>query len=159
MWASGLLLILVSACGDDAVGVDACRRIETARCQLAGACGQIDDVPACERFYRDDCLHGFGVELPGDSEIDACTRTLELAAECAREERTTLECQDSCALVSTPAAAPECAFLSKDPPTEAGRAGAPGSDEEGGSPSTEGGASNAGNTDNAGGEPAGGSSG
>ncbi|HEY8946897.1 MAG TPA: hypothetical protein VIM73_21790, partial [Polyangiaceae bacterium] len=71
----------------------------------------------------------------------------------------TLECQDSCALVSTPAAAPECAFLSKDPPTEAGRAGAPGSDEEGGSPSTEAGASNAGNTDNAGGEPAGGSSG
>src|SRR4051812_33957863 len=66
------------ACGTEPVGVEACRRIETARCENAFSCG-IDlskpvhrgdtpslDVGACKRYYEDACLHGLvTTEDPG----------------------------------------------------------------------------------------------
>jgi hypothetical protein len=51
--------VAVLSCGTGAVGVDACRTIEEARCQLAPMCSPtMFDVGRCTRFYRDECLVG-----------------------------------------------------------------------------------------------------
>ncbi len=66
--------MLSSACGNDAVGVEACRTIEEARCKRAPQCG-VDmsvpvhrdtpshDVDACIRYYNDACLHGLATDV------------------------------------------------------------------------------------------------
>jgi hypothetical protein len=73
------------ACGADPVGVDACRQIESARCENANSCG-IDlskpvhrgdslslDVGACKRFYDTACLHGLVTsEDPGAVRVQEC---------------------------------------------------------------------------------------
>jgi hypothetical protein len=50
--------LAVASCGTDAVGVDACRQIEDARCTLAAQCSPGFDSDRCQRFYRDACLAG-----------------------------------------------------------------------------------------------------
>lgn len=103
---------VTSACGTDPVGVDACRRIEGARCENAASCG-IDlsqpahrgdsanlDVGACKRFYDDQCLHGLVVtEDPGNLKVQACVDTLNDPA-------------TSCDVIVNPEHAPACSFLS-----------------------------------------------
>lgn len=153
LWAGGATL-LFGACGSDAVGVDSCRQIETARCRVAEACGEIEDANTCARFYRDHCLHGFGLDEPSEREVEGCTRALEAAAECARSASDAEECENACRLVSTPEHAPECAFLSEEPPPK-GEAGAGGG---GGAPIPGDGAGQGGLM-NEGGEPAGGGTG
>ncbi|MFO7180459.1 MAG: hypothetical protein DIU78_017295 [Pseudomonadota bacterium] len=114
-----------SGCGTDAVGIEACRRIERARCDAAVSCGFVDDGDACKRFYRDHCLHGLGRPAPDATSLDRCVQTIERASACARSnpEATAGECADPpssadldvCALVRSPERAPECAFLSVAP--------------------------------------------
>ncbi len=59
-----------AGCGTDAVGVDECRDIEEARCEAAQFCDIVDDVDACKRFYRDQCLHGLANgEQPGAPDV------------------------------------------------------------------------------------------
>ena len=68
------------SCGTDAVGVDACRQIETARCNLAPACGMPSfDVGKCTRFYRDECLLGIANASDGGGSTDptACITALQ----------------------------------------------------------------------------------
>src|SRR5690606_35529238 len=73
-------------CGTKAEGVEGCRKLELARCQSAKTCELIDDVDACERFVTDNCLHGFKADqTPGEVELQACVRTLEAAASCAKK--------------------------------------------------------------------------
>jgi hypothetical protein len=48
----------LASCATDAQGVDACRKIEEARCQVAPLCSPGFDVDRCTRFYRDQCLVG-----------------------------------------------------------------------------------------------------
>jgi hypothetical protein len=107
---------LASACGTDAVGVETCRRIETARCNAAEACGEISNAAACERFYRDQCLHGLSVPEPSERQVDACTRALEAVAECARSEDTSEDCENACDAVTNPELLADCAFLADEEP-------------------------------------------
>lgn len=97
------------ACGTEAVGVDACRKIEKVRCESAGACG-IDlirpvhagegpkaDVAACTRYYDDQCLHGLVMaKEPGAQAVDACVDAI---------------INGDCSVVEAPETAPACAFL------------------------------------------------
>jgi len=105
--------ILASACGTDAVGVEACRQIEEARCKRAPQCG-IDmslpvhrdtpshDVDACIRYYRDACLHGLATtKEPGAVQVQACIDAINTP---------------DCTVVKNPETNPACAFLI--PPVE-----------------------------------------
>jgi hypothetical protein len=152
----------VSGCGTDAVGVERCRTIELARCDAAKACGTIDDVEACRRFYHDQCLHGLPGADPGVNAAKACGAMLERATACANEggpEVALADCADPvtsepsvaagvCELVASPELAGECRFLDPDAPIpgEPGSGGAGGATSEG----TAGAAPEGGN----GGEPA-----
>ncbi len=102
-----------TACGTDAVGVEACREVERARCRRAPSCG-IDlsrpvhrdaperDVTECVRFYEDACLHGLANPVdPGTIAVQACVQTIKTA---------------DCEIVKAPETHPSCAFLI--PPAE-----------------------------------------
>ncbi|MEI7893987.1 MAG: hypothetical protein WCI05_12915 [Myxococcales bacterium] len=76
-----VLVPLALACGTDAIGVDACRKVEEARCRRALACAvplerpvspDGNDVDTCVRFYRDACLHGLVAADPGAPALRAC---------------------------------------------------------------------------------------
>jgi hypothetical protein len=96
----------VGACGNDAVGVDACQQIEEARCRAAAACPSNalqppyytagTSVDACVRFYDVACLHGLAVPLPASSSVSACVAAIE---------------DGGCAVVQAPQTDPSCAWL------------------------------------------------
>lgn len=100
-----LSLVGAPACGTDAVGVDACREIEAARCDRAVEC-QIpldsprpggDPVAACRRFYLDACLHGIqSGKDPTVPERKACVDAVTTG---------------TCDVVRQPQRAPGCAFI------------------------------------------------
>lgn len=101
-----------SGCGTEAVGTDACRKIEQARCRKAAAsCPELGlrgsvGLEECVQYARDRCLHGLGVADPGPPAVDACIAAIE---------------QASCEVVAAPEAAPACAFLRPlPPPVDAG---------------------------------------
>lgn len=107
---AGLGIALAAlACGTDPVGVDACRRVETVRCESAPACGldlgrpvhRGEDpksaVAACIRYYEDACLHGIEpAEDPGNVKTQACVDAI---------------INGTCDIVRTPELHPDCAWL------------------------------------------------
>ncbi len=105
-----------AACGTDAVGVDACREIEAARCKRAAECAIALDAPrpagdptaACERFYLDACLHGIqsGRE-PTVPQRKACVDAVTTG---------------TCEIVRQPEKAPGCAFIIPDESSPAAQA-------------------------------------
>jgi hypothetical protein len=138
---AGFGLMSSPGCGTDAKGVEDCREIERARCGAAAACGIVTDVEACQRFYRDHCLHGMTTFPPSPAAVDDCVETINSAGSCASSlgrEATLAECPDqngvldatgvtlACDIVKKPEHADRCAFLSPTPITggEAGAAGA-----------------------------------
>ena len=128
-------LVSAAGCGTSAQGVDDCRDIEEARCTAAKSCGIVSDVPACQRFYRDQCLHGLSVASPGAAKVKACVATIRAAGVCAAQTsdgQTPLsDCdavsvdatgvQTACDLVREPERAAECGFLT--PAADAGNGG------------------------------------
>jgi hypothetical protein len=128
-WLGTLLLVALArssvACGTDAVGVDACRQIQQARCRQAPACGIAapnhtsgTDVDACIRFYNDACLHGLSIGSdPGPASVNACVDAINRAP----------QMDGGCAVVAAPEVAAECSWLtppaaadaSSESPTEA----------------------------------------
>jgi hypothetical protein len=101
------------ACGTDATGTDACRKIEQARCRkAAAACPELGlkgavGVEECVQYARDRCLHGLAVADPGPPIVDACVNAIEQAA--------------TCDIVASPeTTAPACAFLTPVPIIDAG---------------------------------------
>ena len=97
---------LCGGCGTDAVGVDTCKQIESARCEQAPACGIAleppyhtngTDVTECQRYYDDACLHGLASGSdPGPTAVKACVAAIQ---------------QGDCAVVADPSSAPACAWL------------------------------------------------
>ena len=93
-------------CTSNAVGVDACRTIEEARCRQAPACDipleppyhtAGDDVGACIRFYEVACLHGLALASdPGTKAVNACVNAIE---------------NNGCDVVSAPESDPACSWL------------------------------------------------
>ncbi len=112
----GAMLVLATACGTDAVGVETCKKIERVRCQWAEACGVDLDKPVirrakstskvddCFRFYEDACLHGLPVADPNDAGVvQACIDSINTG---------------NCDWVRHPENAPECSWLI--PPPDSG---------------------------------------
>lgn len=128
-------LVSSTGCGTDARGVDECRAIEQARCEAAKSCGIISDVVACQRYYRDQCLHGLAVASPGSAKVNACVATIRAAGVCAAQSKGSdpeLSACDpaldeapplvtACDLVNAPEQAASCAFLA--PASDAGSGG------------------------------------
>jgi hypothetical protein len=146
---SGALLI-APGCGTDAHGINDCRSIEEARCAAAANCRDsrgarvVSDVGSCQRFYRDQCLHGTTTESPGGPRVDECVGAIRDAGKCAAA---TVDTQDAdcptsltpdtaCAAILAPEHLSACDFLSPTP-VEGG---------EGGTPSSTAGAGGQGNT-------------
>jgi hypothetical protein len=104
--AAGALLTLLgpTSCGSDAVGVDSCRAIETARCEAAAACGFTEpQVQSCTLFYRDECLHGVenaDAGEPASTSTDACVAAINAAAACAKAGAKTISGCAGAALVT-----------------------------------------------------------
>ena len=164
-------LVTASSCGTNAVGVDDCRDIEQARCRASASCLDangaplIDDVDACERFYRDHCLHGLAVKPAAGASVAGCVQVIEAAGRCAeRDPASTLaDCNETeavteprpglslaCEVVTHPEKTPECSFLTDVPVTE-GIAGESAGGQSGADTSS---AASAGQTSASGGETA-----
>jgi hypothetical protein len=119
-------LVNAAGCGTDAQGVDDCRDIEQARCSAAKSCGTVTDVDACQRFYRDQCLHGLAVSPPSSTVLNACLATIKSAGACAMSDAgvatelnacapapsvSAPKAKTACDLVANPEWAEECSFL------------------------------------------------
>lgn len=79
--------MLTGACTTGAIGIAQCREIEYARCEASVPCGVIDDVDACQRFYRDQCLHGIaGPNVPTTDQQSDCVEAIEQAGACAEDD-------------------------------------------------------------------------
>ncbi|HEX2869688.1 MAG TPA: hypothetical protein VHP33_00500 [Polyangiaceae bacterium] len=139
--AATFSLVTASSCGTSAVGVDECRDIEQARCRANASCLDargnplIEDVGACERYYRDHCLHGLAAKPPAGASVGACLDVIEAAGRCAKgDPEAPLACTETasnprgnfsraCDLVAHPERAVECAFLLETPDEGDGSAG------------------------------------
>ncbi len=110
-----------AGCSTDAVGVEDCRDIESARCEAASACGDVQDEEACKRFYRDHCLHGLALEdEPSGTAVQTCVRSLKAVAACT-PETALADCPGvtlspsalllACDVVRAPEDIEECRFL------------------------------------------------
>jgi hypothetical protein len=137
MWGRGLIALMLAgaagalfgACSTDAVGVESCRQIETARCHNAAACGisltnpphrggPTTDVEFCIQFYNVACLHG--LEAPGDPgapAVQACVNAINASCDAVRAPETDPACQ----WLIPPAPPPADAATDTD--SEAGDAG------------------------------------
>lgn len=138
-------------CGTDAVGVEDCKAIEFARCEEAEACGTVEDVEACRRYYRGHCLHGLAVaSRPPRDERDACVSAIREAGACARAQgpdTLLAECTDgapadplpgrnvqsTCDVVARPWEVQACNFLNPVPSSDPGGGGDGGAGGDGGS--------------------------
>lgn len=98
--------LFMPGCSTGAVGVDACRQIESARCVAAPDCrGQGFDleteeqVDNCITFYNDHCLVGLEntTEEPLQDDVDRCVAVVEAVAKCARNQDvvTMDDCRDA----------------------------------------------------------------
>lgn len=134
--------LVTASCGTNAVGIDECRDIEEARCRAGDPCGIIDDVAACERYYRDHCLHGLATKPPGNAVVGACVQIINDAGQCASNDPETAlaDCdpvfakargslKTACDVVAHPELTPECSFLLDTPPENTGGQGGQASDD------------------------------
>ncbi len=107
------------ACSNDAVGVQACRQIETARCEAAPACPGAfpsfttqpvpdgDPVAACVRYYNDACLHGIVTTVaPSNVAVSQCVTAINAAGKQAASER---DASAACAFLGSPWSGPAAA--------------------------------------------------
>jgi hypothetical protein len=136
---SSFALVNAVGGGTDAIGIDHCRAIENARCEAAAQCGEVDDVEACKRFYRDQCLHGLpGVESPSKARINECVEAIAASGECAEDDpeaplsdcsgpaltrASGQELDDVCHAIQEPQRTNECDFLLPEDEGEGGAAG------------------------------------
>jgi hypothetical protein len=119
-------LVSTMGCETDAQGIDECREIEQTRCTAAKECGFVTDVAACQRFYRDQCLHGLPVASPGSVQIQKCVATIRAAGQCVQQaggsDTLLRDCDPpvtesargvftACNLVKEPEKSQECSFL------------------------------------------------
>ncbi len=137
--ASSVVVLLAFACGTDAVGVDACRNIENARCEAAPVCKGDDfsfgittetQVRNCKTLYRDQCLHGLenidGGE-PSDGKVTKCVKAIRATAACKKAGALLIaECVDVSVIAGAEGKSPceiltevehltECAFVAPPP--------------------------------------------
>jgi len=128
---SAALASSTAGCETQAVGVETCRRIETARCENARRCGidlsiplhqgssPSDDVGACKRYYDVACLHGLVAPTdPGPVAAQACVDALNAATNCDVIKHP--ETSPACAFLNPPDASPSSDAASADSGADAG---------------------------------------
>ncbi|HVK62993.1 MAG TPA: hypothetical protein VM694_00880 [Polyangium sp.] len=118
--AFGLLVVsAASACGTDAVGIDACREIESARCEATQACGATEaEATYCIDLYRDQCLHGFqSGQEPGTDATARCVEAVRAVAACARAGAASMaDCPaEPLVAAADPAAITPCVIITRKP--------------------------------------------
>lgn len=154
------LLCGPAGCDNGAVGEDACREIEFARCRVVVGCPNSpveneEDVELCELHYRDQCIFGVADAInPDQPAVTGCVNAIQQARTCWDGGQTLGACntaaeeagQEGPALVSGvdpnlsgcdaimfPQILQACAFLSPPAPEEEqGSGGAAGSGGAGG---------------------------
>jgi hypothetical protein len=119
-----LAVALAAGCSTGAVGVDACKQIEEARCRKAPSCNislqglnnpSGSDVDACIRYYDIDCLHGLAIGTePSTTQVSQCLAAITSDNLMA----------DGCSVVAEPQTSSHCAWLvpPSDQDAEAGAA-------------------------------------
>jgi hypothetical protein len=122
----GLAVAAFGGCSADSIGIEDCRDIEFARCEAGHACGVVQDVEDCKRFYRDHCLHGLALEdEPSGTDVQSCVRSLKAVSACTADTALAacpgVTAQPSllalaCDVVSAPEDIAECGFLVPAPP-------------------------------------------
>jgi hypothetical protein len=87
--AFACLAAATMSCGTDAIGIESCRDIETARCSAAALCGlNTQEVADCKNFYHDQCLHGIENTVvndggdPPQSETNGCVNEIVALQRC-----------------------------------------------------------------------------
>jgi hypothetical protein len=87
--AASFAAATLMSCGSDAIGIEACRDIETARCNAAAFCGMTaQEVSDCKIFYHDQCLHGIENSIvndggdPPQTETNGCVTEIGLLQAC-----------------------------------------------------------------------------
>jgi hypothetical protein len=128
-WLGLVFMVAVVGCGTDAVGVSSCRALERSRCAAAAACGY-PDVEECQRFERDQCLHGVAVDDVSSVQLDACIQDIDAAGRCAQTSGGATAANactpaivanppasSACDVVRNPERAASCAFLAPGSPT------------------------------------------
>lgn len=152
---------IAPGCDTGAVGIDACRTIEYARCEAVMGCAgspieDEDDVDDCKLFYRDQCLHGIADFIsPDQATVEACVEAIRLARACWDWDPNNLlaDCNTAaleagvvgpqvvygtdpnatgCDAIMTPQILQECAFLQPPPPAPEGGSGGTGQGGAGG---------------------------
>lgn len=110
------LAVLGAACGSSAVGVDACKSIEEARCNQLPNCPNVTVSPpiwyttgtavqACVRYYDTACAHGLSIgTTPATYQVNDCVNAIAT----------------SCAVVAEPWSDPSCTWLVPPAAVEAG---------------------------------------
>jgi hypothetical protein len=117
----GLLsAVVMGGCGDEAVAIDACRRIEEARCLALTACKvSQEEADYCVAFYRDQCLHGLrnATDDPQTTMVDACVGSIRAVEACARAGATSMAGCTAAPLASPEAAASvlPCTVIQRSP--------------------------------------------
>lgn len=130
-------------CDTHAIGVDECREIEKARCAASHSCGigvNSSNEAECERFARDNCLHGLPTaSAPLESQLNNCLKAIRAAGACAAQGANTLATKcagieneitvanaTACDIVEGPEETTACSFLVAEPkPAVTVDAGAP----------------------------------
>ena len=114
----------LAACGTDAVGVEACRQIETARCTAAPQCKgdpssagieTEEQVDNCITFYRDQCLHGLenAEDEPKTKDVDRCIAAIEATTSCQKNGAATMAGCEGVTVVEGAAELSPCAVLAE----------------------------------------------
>lgn len=125
-------------CSTGAVGVDACRAIESSRCDAAPACEDGDpsfgivteeQIENCKVFYNDACLVGLENvdEEPTQDTVDDCVAAVVKVGACQTAKAATMaECEDGpevvagaeelnpCEVLAKPENLKDCAFVAAD---------------------------------------------
>lgn len=134
--ACGAALVWAAAgCSTEAVGIDACRSIESARCTAAPVCEGSDtpfgivterQVENCITYYRDHCLVGLEntSEEPGEDEVADCVDAIAKVAKCQTDKVETMadcdvavnlsaQSESPCFALANPETIDVCAFVAE----------------------------------------------
>ncbi len=136
--SAAFVALVLSACGNEAVGIEECRSIESARCEVAPNCEDTDQafgistedqVRNCQTFYHDHCLLGIenDTETPSEGAGEDCATAIRAISTCKANGITDLaECMNGdepvameeagktpCEAIATPEVITACAFIVK----------------------------------------------
>jgi len=96
----GTMALSLTFCDNGALGQEACRAIESKRCETLSGCAGFDldaesEITACKLYYRDQCIFGLAADVaqePDGPMLDRCLAALDAAAACKGGDGTLASC-------------------------------------------------------------------